>query len=142
MWQNIMKWLRWLLVLGDTMPRVSLYQPRATFDAMQEDWSARLLREAKEAEARLYDPLAFWLHPDRWEGIEQPNLKSKGGMAFWMIDREPRALTWDDVAVLVPADVGRPARWEPSGTYLVTASTGYYAQGSLARDAEGNIYFR
>lgn len=44
--------------------------------------------EAYEKSSYEYNPKAFWLAPDRWDGIDKPNLKDPGSEAFWMRVRE------------------------------------------------------
>lgn len=48
-----------------------------------------------ERQFRNSGTLAFWVDPDRWEGIDKPNLKDPGSEAFWMREPAPKAPVMD-----------------------------------------------
>lgn len=54
----------------------------------QEDEHLAQRDEAQCQDARMFTGLDFWNAPDRWDGIENPNLRSPNGQAFWMIERQ------------------------------------------------------
>lgn len=63
-------------------------------------WPVRLKRNTDDVisghssnyclDTRMFTGLDFWNAPDRWDGIENLNLRSPNGQAFWMIDREAK----------------------------------------------------